>query len=57
MGKDDPRPDKQERAGGADKPYPDTGSSPTHPAPGGVGTGTQGDPSEAHGAGTGDTKK
>ena len=36
----DPRPDKF----GSAHPYPNPGTSPTRPAPGGAGTGTKGDP-------------
>jgi hypothetical protein len=46
----DPRPDQHpNREGG---PYQDTGTSVPKPAPGGLGTGTKGDPAEAPGAGT-----
>lgn len=40
MSKDDPRPDKQRSDSDSSK-HPDTGESPTRPAPGGLGTGTK----------------
>lgn len=44
MSQTDPRPDQRpNRPGG---PYPDTGESPTKPAPGGAGTGTKNDPAK-----------
>ena len=55
---DDPRPDKQgDRTEEGGAKHQDTGTSTPRPAPGGVGTGTHGDPAERPGAGTGDNKK